>query len=152
MGRVAQFLAVYLVLAASAWAQGNPVRIPYDDGAAVAEGGNIYAKFCSACHGGNRTGEPDWRRRNDHGYLPAPPHDASGHTWQHPDGKLFRIVKLGVEAVAGADYKSRMNGFGHLLTDEEILQVLAFIKSSWPDRLIDYQNRVSEGALSDHGY
>lgn len=27
------------------------------------------------------------------GYLPAPPHDVTGHTWHHPDGLLFDLTK-----------------------------------------------------------
>ena len=25
--------------------------------------------------------------------FPAPPHDASGHTWHHPDAMLFKVTK-----------------------------------------------------------
>jgi mono/diheme cytochrome c family protein len=84
------------------------------------------------------------------GRLPAPPHDASGHTWHHPDGVLFRIVKQGIEAVGGG-YESDMPGFGDILSDAEIAAALAYIKSTWPDRERSYQERVSEAERATGG-
>jgi len=66
------------------------------------------------------------------GGLRAPPHDASGHTWNHSDDLLFRYTKHGGAAVVGGDFQSDMPGFGDALTDEEIWAVLAFIESEWP--------------------
>ena len=43
-------------------------------------------------------------RRLPSGRLPAPLHDASGH----PDGVLFRIVKVGTAEVVGQGYESDM--------------------------------------------
>ena len=75
--------------------------------------------------------------------MPAPPHDASGHTWHHPDGVLFRITKEGVAAVVGGGYQSDMPAFGDVLSDDEIRAVLAYIKSMWPERERAYQAEVS---------
>jgi mono/diheme cytochrome c family protein len=75
--------------------------------------------------------------------MPAPPHDASGHTWHHPDGVLFRITKEGPAAVVGGGYESDMPGFGDILGDEDIRAVLAFIKSTWPERERAYQAEMS---------
>ena len=49
----------------------------------VALGASVYAQHCAACHGRELEGEPNWRRRKADGTLPAPPHDATGHTWHH---------------------------------------------------------------------
>jgi len=57
--------------------------------------------------------------------LPAPPHDASGHTWHHPDSDLFGITKHGLGPYAPAGYQSDMPAFGGTLSDEEIAAVLA---------------------------
>ena len=35
--------------------------------------------------------------RDSNGYLPAPPHDESGHTWHHSDQYLFLMTKYGIE-------------------------------------------------------
>lgn len=98
----------------------------------VARGRAVYADFCASCHGDRLQGQPDWKTRNADGRLPAPPHDASGHTWHHPDEMLFRITKGGIAAIAPPGYESDMPGFGEALPDADIWAVLAFIKSRWP--------------------
>lgn len=77
------------------------------------------------------------------GRMPAPPHDASGHTWHHPDDVLFRITKEGPAAVVGRGYQSDMPGFGNVMSDEEIHSVLAFIKSTWPEEERRYQAEMN---------
>lgn len=111
----------------------------------VTQGRQIYADQCAACHGANLEGQPDWRSPLPSGRLPAPPHDASGHTWHHPDEVLFRIVKEGTAAIVGGGYESDMPGFGDVLSDAEIRAVLAYIKSTWPERERAYQHAVSQG-------
>ena len=106
------------------------------------QGAALYEANCAACHGADLSGEPDWQVRDGEGYLPAPPHDETGHTWHHPTMQLFAITKYGTEAVVGGGYKSRMAGFGDVLTDEEILAVLAFIKSTWPRRVVEFHDEV----------
>ena len=106
----------------------------------------LYAEHCAACHGAGLEGEPNWRTRDADGYLPAPPHDASGHTWHHPDAVLFEITKQGTEAVIGDGYRSRMMGFGEVLSDAEIAATLAYIKSTWPRRVVEIHNDINAGA------
>lgn len=113
------------------------------DPAQAALGRRIYAEYCASCHGANLEGQPDWRSRRPDGRLPAPPHDASGHTWHHPDGVLFRITKHGPAAIVGEGYESDMPGFAGLLPDAEIRAALAFIKSTWPEREREFQERQS---------
>lgn len=111
----------------------------------VALGRRIYAEHCASCHGASLEGQPDWRHRRPDGRLPAPPHDASGHTWHHSDAVLFRVTKHGPAAVAGGDYESDMPGFEGVLSDAEIGAVLTFIKSTWPERergLQEQQSRI----------
>ena len=117
--------------------------LPWDDPAQVARGAELYAENCASCHGAALEGEPDWRQRDADGYLPAPPHDASGHTWHHPDEQLIAITRFGTEAVVGGGYRSRMPGFSGALEDTEILAVLAFIKSTWPAEVIARHNGIN---------
>lgn len=119
--------------------------IPYQDQTAVADGKALYGRYCLACHGANLEGQPNWRERDSAGFLPAPPHDQSGHTWHHADQQLFTIVKGGIAAIAGADYRSRMRAFNKQMNDDEIWSVLAYIKSTWPQEIIEAHNRFSEG-------
>lgn len=107
-----------------------------DDVRVVARGNAVYVQYCASCHGRNLEGQPDWQTRNKEGFLPAPPHDQSGHTWHHPDRLLLNITKLGlVEAANLRDYRTRMPTFGGVLTDDDIIAVLSYIKSTWPEEI-----------------
>lgn len=155
--RVALAVAVLLIVAgiwAGNWA-GNwagapsegPTAMEADDPAVVARGARLYAAHCASCHGADLQGEtPNWRQRKPAGTLPAPPHDASGHTWHHPDDLLFAITKHGGQATAPPGFKSAMPGFGDTLGDGEIWAVLSFIKSRWPRAVQARQESISERA------
>ena len=105
-------------------------------------GKQIYAESCASCHGENLEGQPDWKRRLENGRMPAPPHDETGHTWHHSDRNLFIVTKGGVQAVVPG-YESDMPAFEGILTDDEIADVLAYIKSTWPERQREFQAEVS---------
>src|SRR3970040_1517497 len=77
------------------WAEQKTLSDP-DDAQQVARGKSVYSKHCGACHGVRLEGQPNWQEKLPSGRMPAPPHDASGHTWHHPDAVLFGIIKLGV--------------------------------------------------------
>jgi mono/diheme cytochrome c family protein len=111
----------------------STVRLRPDDAAVTALGQKVYEAQCASCHGVRLEGQPNWRERGPDGRLPAPPHDASGHTWHHPDDLLFRITKLGVARAANLkDYASAMPAYEGVLSDAEIVAVLSWIKSQWP--------------------
>ena len=109
----------------------------------IAKGRQIYVDQCSACHGATLEGQPNWRSPLPSGRLPAPPHDATGHTGHHSDDVLFRIVREGTAAIVGGGYESDMPGFGDMLSDAEIRAVLDYIKSTWPERERSFQESVS---------
>jgi len=111
--------------------------------ARLALGGQVYEVHCAGCHGAELEGEADWRTRRADGTLPAPPHDASGHTWHHPDQQLFAITKQGIAAFAPPGYKTTMIGYAEILSDEEIWAVLDYIKSRWPEDLRARQAELS---------
>ena len=110
----------------------------------IEQGRQIYADQCASCHGAQLEGQPDWKTPLPSGRLPAPPHDAGGHTWHHPDDILFRIVREGTAAIVGGGYESDMPGFADVLSDAEIRAVLVYIKSTWPARERTYQENVSQ--------
>ncbi len=101
----------------------------------VALGDILYQQHCASCHGVELEGEANWKVRDENGFLPAPPHDETGHTWHHPDEQLFEITKIGTEAFVGRGYRSNMLGFEAQLDDTEIWAVLAYIKSQWSPRI-----------------
>ncbi len=109
------------------------IMIDANDPGRVALGKAVYSAHCASCHGENLEGEPNWRVREADGRLPAPPHDASGHTWHHTDDVLFQLTKYGPAALVGGDYESNMPAYEGTLSNNEILASLAFIKSTWPE-------------------
>ena len=124
------------------------VQLATDDAAVLAKGQAVYVQHCAACHGERLQGQPNWRERDASGRLPAPPHDASGHTWHHPDQVLFDITKHGVAKAANLkDYDSAMPAYEGVLTDAEIVAVLSWIKSRWPAQARAQQEEVNAQAL-----
>lgn len=114
----------------------------------VARGAEIYAAHCATCHGKNLEGEADWRGRKPNGELPAPPHDAEGHTWHHADPVLFAITRDGGQPFMPPGMKSAMPAFGPVLADGDIWAVLAFIKSRWPDDIRARQAQITSAAAN----
>lgn len=134
--------AVLVIFAA--WRYAGTASIGTMTAQLLAQGRQVYADQCASCHGAGLEGQPDWKSPLPSGRLPAPPHDATGHTWHHADDVLFRLVKEGTAAVVGGGYESDMPGFGDVLSDAEIQAVLAYIKSTWPERERRYQESLSQ--------
>jgi mono/diheme cytochrome c family protein len=127
-------IAILLALTASATQAAHEL-----DDRDIENGTALYAENCASCHGANLEGQPNWRSVDENGVLPAPPHDETGHTWHHDNGLLFQYSKLGgQEALAQrgvTGFKSGMPGFADTLSDDEIRDILAFIRSTWPERI-----------------
>ena len=145
LGAMVVSLAVGGLAVLSVWPQGAGGSADADDPGQVAVGRQVYVDACASCHGENLEGQPDWRVRLVNGRLPAPPHDATGHTWHHPDEQLFGITKIGIAAVAGLDgYETDMPAFEGVLSDAEIWAVLAYIKSTWPPKIRTRQGSINQ--------
>jgi len=117
-----------------------------DAPALVERGQALYAEHCASCHGANLEGQADWRQRKADGRLPAPPHDETGHTWHHPDQVLVALTRDGPAAFAESGYRSDMPGFAELLSEEEIVAVLSYIKSRWPEHIRRRHDGINEQA------
>lgn len=128
---------------AALWASQTASARPAETPELIAREAAVCAEACAARHGAELEGAPDWRSTGRDGLLPAPPHDASGHTWRHGDAVLFRIIKEGPAAMVGGGYCSAMPGFGDLLSDDDIWAKLGFIRSTWPQRERAYQAEMS---------
>ena len=116
------------------------IVLGYLEGSTVQLGSVLYDEQCASCHGQNLEGQPSWHERDQDGYLPAPPHDETGHTWHHTDEYLFEMTKYGIQAFAGEGYKTRMPIYKDILSDSEIIAVLSFIKSRWSAEVIQIHN------------
>lgn len=130
-----------VLLGGAVWVVSAETKL-YESPEIVALGQTLYEENCASCHGANLEGQENWRSRKPDGRLPAPPHDASGHTWHHPTEQLFAITKYGSEALVGDGYKSDMAAFGDILSDAEIRAVLAYIKSTWPSEIIEMHDKM----------
>ncbi len=110
----------------------------------IRSGEKLYAEHCASCHGINLEGKPNWRTPNEDGILPAPPHNETGHTWHHDNQLLFDYTRLGGEAALAergiSNFKSGMPGFMGVVSDEQIWNILAYIRSTWPSEIQEIQS------------
>ncbi|MGB0446631.1 MAG: c-type cytochrome [Pseudomonadales bacterium] len=119
------------------------LRLLPNDKELVLLGKDVYAQQCAACHGANLEGQANWRQRDNKGYMPAPPHDANGHTWHHPDEYLFSVTKYGIEETLGREYPNNMPAYETHLTDKQIVAVLSYIKSTWSERIQNQHDQIN---------
>jgi len=136
-GHVRRALLAMILLGAPAFADHELV------GRDITEGQTLYQDHCATCHGTNLEGQPNWRSAGDDGKLPAPPHDETGHTWHHDNQLLLEYTKLGRRGALAArgmdDFNSGMPAFEGVITDREIWDILAYIRSTWPTRVQEMQ-------------
>lgn len=138
------FVMALMIMGLGVWIFRDPMPVANPDNEEqLAAGQKIYSENCASCHGSKLEGEQNWKVRKTSGRLPAPPHDASGHTWHHSDEHLFGIVKDGLAAYAPAGYATDMPAFKGILSDAEIEAVLAYIKSRWPREIRERQREIS---------
>jgi len=99
----------------------------------VTQGQKIFQQNCAACHGPAATGQNPKRPKGGmmaNGTHLAPALNGTGHAWHHANELLFNTVKHGSMAK-----DSPMRGFADRLSDEEIVSVLQYVKSLWPDEI-----------------
>ena len=97
---------------------------------AFSRGLKLYQKNCASCHGKNAEGTPDWRKTEDDGMFPPPPLNGTGHTWHHPTKVLVNLIKDGTAKIGG-----KMPAWKDKLSDQEINDILTWIKAQWPDEI-----------------
>ena len=122
----------------------EPTQPDPDNATLVARGKAVYDQHCASCHGPELEGQPNWRKRLPNGRMPAPPHDASGHTWHHSDKQLFDMTKIGPAGLVPG-YQSDMPGFKDILGDSDIWAVLSFIENAWSPDIRERQQRTTRG-------
>lgn len=154
---VAAAAVVSVALVAYWWTDGGSeadAALVMPESLDLAQGEVLYREYCASCHGANLEGQPDWQSPGPDGRLPAPPHDETGHTWHHPDSVLFQYTKLGGRetlALQGVEFDSGMPGFEGQLSDQEIWTILAYIRSTWPERARAAQAARTEASLANEG-
>lgn len=115
--------------------------LQWRDPAVIAVGWTLYEANCAGCHG-----------MPDGSAVPAisasgkapPLHDESGHTWQHPDYALFRLVRDGIAVANCVPVDPElMPKFKGIVNDSELVAILSYIKSTWPDAVRKDHDQVN---------
>jgi mono/diheme cytochrome c family protein len=102
------------------------------DPAQIERGQIIFQKNCAGCHGQNAEGTTNWRKPLENGRYPPPPLNGTAHAWHHSTEELKQFILNG-----GPPGEGRMPGWANILTDQEIDDVLVWIKSLWPDEVYE---------------
>ena len=120
--------ALTLAFTAAVHAAGADAHERWYDQSRIESGEKVYASNCVECHGARGEATPDWRRREADGSFPPPPLNGTAHTWHHPFSVLARQIKFGAPGGGG-----KMPTFQGKLTDDEIINVIAWIQNLWPE-------------------
>ena len=96
----------------------------------VSTGAGLFQQHCAVCHGANAEGTLDWKKTDANGHYPPPPLNGSAHAWHHSIAQLARSIKLGGKQLGGV-----MPGFADQLDDPQILALIAYFQSKWPDEI-----------------
>lgn len=115
--------------------------LQWRDPAVTSIGRTLYTANCAGCHG--MTDGSAAPTANVSGKVP-PLHDESGHTWQHPDYALFRLVRDGIAVANCVPVDPElMPKFKGIVSDSELVAILSYIKSTSPDAVRKDQDRVN---------
>ena len=91
-------------------------------------GDRLFQQHCAVCHGSKAEGTREWKKPDANGHYPPPPLDGSAHAWHHSIPQLARSIKEGGIRLGGV-----MPPFGDQLSDEQVLALIAYFQSRWPD-------------------
>lgn len=119
-------------------------KLPQPDAELVELGHTVYQQYCASCHGAQGEGAPDWKKRNERGELPPPPHDETGHTWRHSDAMLYRMISEGWQDPFNKTGHLTMPPFKDILTPHEIKAVIAYLKTLWTAEQRQFQREESQ--------
>lgn len=98
------------------------------DTAEVDRGAAVYRAHCANCHGRQGEATTGWRTPGADGKYPPPPLDDSAHAWHHSSETLEKMIRVGGSGMPAWDGR---------LTDQQIRDVVAWIKSLWSDEIYD---------------
>lgn len=127
---IATLLVVALALSSCGGTQVEPGGTPADP--FIQNGARLYQANCQVCHGGATGG-----KLKD---IP-PPHNANGHTWDHPDQWLTAAILNGITFSLE---EQKMPAFKDQLTEEDVKAILAYIKTWWTEEQRASQKKVTE--------
>ena len=141
--------AMLVVVSQVAIARANGETL-LSDADRVNAGRKIYEQNCASCHGANAEGAPNWQERDAQGELPAPPHNAEGHTWRHSDAQLYEMVGQGWRDPFNKTKRLTMPAFGKTLLPEQIHSVIGYLKTLWTPEERQFQSEESRDHPTAH--
>ncbi|MFE8070003.1 cytochrome c [Marinobacteraceae bacterium S3BR75-40.1] len=94
------------------------------------QGKAIYQRYCQDCHNARARGVRQWKKRDAQGHFPPPPLDGTGHAWHHSLPTLMQTIREGGQPNGG-----QMPPFKDKLNTQQMLAVMAYFQSYWPDRI-----------------
>jgi mono/diheme cytochrome c family protein len=122
---------------AAAWKTSNAGGARWYASESVERGAAIFADNCAACHGKKANGYFTWQKRGPDGKYPPPPLNGTGHAWHHPTQVLASQIKFGTPGGQGT-----MPGFAATLSDNDIVDAIAWFQSQWPDKIYDNWSQI----------
>ena len=138
MRRVA--MGVMLIVAGQTVIARANGETPVPDVDSINSGRAIYEQHCASCHGANAEGAPNWQERDARGELPAPPHNAEGHTWRHSDAALYEMVSKGWRDPFNKSKRLTMPAVGGEMSPAQICAVIGYLKTLWTPEQRQFQS------------
>ncbi len=106
----------------------------------IANGKKLFQQNCQACHGVNGIGEaPGNPSAKDKYGFKAPALNNDAHAWHHSDRGIFATISK------GSPRNRRMVAFSMRLSDDEIRDIVAYIKTLWSLRSLACQGARHRG-------
>ncbi|GMR08427.1 MAG: hypothetical protein BMS9Abin26_1432 [Gammaproteobacteria bacterium] len=101
---------------------------------AAERGKTLFKANCQKCHGINGVGE-NYSKESlaNRKYRMAPPLDYSAHGWHHADVDIMKTI------LNGAPENKRMIAWKKTLSEKDVSDLLAYIRSLWDKRALDCQ-------------
>lgn len=123
------FLSLIVFPLAGAFAQtGKP-----PDPRAARRGAPLYQKYCQACHGERGVGQQLSFSAYIHREIVAPALDDSQHAWHHSNDDLTAFI------LNGSPRTVRMPAWKGTLSEKQVRDIVAYMKSLWGPRAIACQ-------------
>lgn len=107
----------------------------------IKRGEAVYLANCTACHGQKGEAGADWRKPMPDGRYPPPPLNGTAHTWHHST-EVLKSTILDGGPPSSDGYPSMMPAWRGQLTEQQVDDVIVWIKSLWPDEIYNawYRN------------
>ena len=109
--------------------------------AMVMSGSRLFQQYCAACHGQRAEGGLNVRSQAAGGQSSPPALDGSAHSWHHPTRDLLAMISRGTMASGGG-----MPAWGGTLSEQQMVEIISWIQSKWPEEKYRKWYRTNEGA------